>query len=104
MYLNVSEPREGKKEYIGQTFRDTSYYIPDSSAGQKLKTVGIRTIYGITEHACDHDEQYYIFPKVECDMYSVNVDFPDKDIIELYHKHGEMEQYHSRIKTDLSVE
>jgi len=34
-------------------------------------------------------------------MYSVNADFPDEDIIELYHKHGEMEQYHSEIKTDL---
>lgn len=100
---NVREPREGKKQYIGQTFRDTAYYFPDDSArsGQKLKTVGIRTIYDITERACDHDGQYYIFPKIECDMYSVNVDFPDEDIIELYHKHGEMEQYHSEIKTDL---
>ncbi len=103
---NIKEPREGKKEYIGQTFRDTSYYVPDSWArsGQKLKTIGIRTIYDITERACDHDGQYYIFPKVECDMYSVNVDFPDEDIIELYHKHGEMEQYHSEIKTDLCAE
>lgn len=103
---NVKEPREGKKQYIGQTFRDTAYYVPDGSArsGQKLKTVGIRTIYDITERACDHDGQYYIFPKIECDMYSVNVDFPDEDIIELYHKHGEMEQYHSEIKTDLCAE
>ena len=103
---NIREPREGKKEYIGQTFRDTAYYVPDSSArsGQKLKTVVIRTIYDITERACDRDGQYYIFPKIECDMYSVNVDFPDEDIIELYHKHGEMEQYHSEIKTDLCAE
>lgn len=103
---NIQEPRKGKKEYIGQTFRDVSYYIPDSTSksGQKQKTVGIRTIYDITERACDHDGQYYIFPKVECDMYSVNVDFRDEDIIELYHKHGEMEQYHSELKTDLGAE
>ena len=63
--------------------------------------MGIRTIYDITERACDHDGQYYIFAKIECDMYSVNVDFPDEGIIELYHKHGEMELYHSEIKTDL---
>ena len=37
-------------------------------------------------------------------MYSVNVDFADEEIIELYHKHGEMEQYHSEIKTDLNAE
>ena len=66
--------------------------------------MGIRTIYDIIERACDHDGQYYIFPKIECDMYSINVDFPDEDIIELYHKHGEMEQYHSEIKTDLCAE
>lgn len=103
---NVTKPREGKTEYIGQTFRDTSYYIPDpsSKSGRVLKTVGIRTVYDITERACDHDGQYYILPKVECDMYSVNVDFPDEDIIGLYHKHGEMEQYHSEIKTDLCAE
>lgn len=103
---NVKEPREGKKEYIGQTFRDVSYEVPDaeSKSGHSRKIVGIRTIYDITERACDHDGQYYISPKVECDMYSVNVDFPDEDIIELYHKHGEMEQYHSEIKTDLCAE
>lgn len=37
-------------------------------------------------------------------MYSVNIDFSDEDIIELYHKHGEMEQYHSEIKTYLCAE
>lgn len=95
-----------KKEYIGQTFRDVSYEVADAGAksGHSRKIVGIRTIYDITERACDHDGQYYITPKVECDMYSVNVDFPDEDIIELYHKHGEMEQYHSEIKTDLCAE
>lgn len=103
---DIRTPREGKKEYIGQTFRDISYYIPDSTSrsGRKQKTVGIRTIYDITERACDHDGQYYIIPKVECDMYSVNVDFRDEEIIELYHRHGEMEQYHSEIKTDLGAE
>ena len=103
---NVKSPREGKKEYIGQTFRDVTYNVPDADtkSGRSQKIVGIRTIYDITERACDHDGQYYICPKVECDMYSVNVDFPDEDIIELYHKHGEMEQYHSEIKTDLCAE
>ncbi len=68
--------------------------LPDagSKSGYSQKIVGIGTIYDITERACDYDGQYYIFLKAKCDMYSVNVDFPDEDIIELYHKHGEMEQ------------
>lgn len=102
---NVKEPREGKKEYIGETFRDISYFLGDQSARERsAKTVGIRTIYDIIERKSDHDGQLYVFPKVECDMYSVNVDFPDEEIIELYHKHGEMEQYHSEIKNDLFAE
>ena len=79
-----------------------------STLAQKDATLflgcGQRPRYDITERACDHDGQYYVLPKIECDMYSVSVDFPDTDIIELYHKHGEMEQYHSEIKTDLGAE
>ena len=103
---NIKEPREGKRVYIGETFRDVTYQVP---VGKPLsckqdKTEGIRTIYDIKERECDHDGQYYVTPKVECDMYSVSVDFPDEDIIELYHKHGEMEQFHSEIKTDMGAE
>ena len=101
---NVTEPREGKKEYIGETFRDVAYEADTPDSGKEKKTVKIRTVYDITERTCDHDGQMYLIPKVECDMYSVSVDFPDEDIIELYHKHGEMEQYHSEIKTDLCAE
>lgn len=103
---NITEPRKGKKEYLGETFRDVTYQVQEDgvTSDVKNKTVGIRTIYDITERACDHDGQYYITPKIECDMYSVSVDFPDQAIIELYHKHGEMEQYHSEIKTDLGAE
>lgn len=101
---DVTELREGKKEYIGETFRNVTYDAGGGAAGREEKTVGIRTIYDITERLCDHDGQMYLFPKVECDMYSVNVDFPDRDVIELYHKHGEMEQFHSEIKTDLCAE
>lgn len=102
--INVKEPRAGKKIYTGQTFREYKVQIQDSESVSTEKTVGVRTIYQITERLCDHDGQYYLEPKVECDMYSVNVDLPDEEIIELYHKHGEMEQYHSEIKTDMRAE
>ena len=29
---------------------------------------------------------------------------PDETVIDLYHAHGESEQYHSEIKTDMDVE
>ena len=64
---NVTEPREGKKEYIGETFRDVTYEVGNANSGKEEKTVKIRTIYDITERTCDHDGQMYLVPKVECD-------------------------------------
>jgi hypothetical protein len=33
-----------------------------------------------------------------------NLGFSDHDIISLYHAHGECEQYHSEVKTDMDLE
>lgn len=73
---------------FSETFRDVIYKVDNKD---EEKTVGIRTIYEITERLSDHDGQCYVEPKVECNMYSVNVDFNDEEIIELYHNHGEMD-------------
>ena len=51
-------------------------------------------------------------PDIELDLYGTNLNEPGKeipsdfswDIIELYHAHGESEQFHSEIKTDLDLE
>lgn len=42
---NIQHPRDGKTVYIGQTFRNVTYSLSDNEE----KTVGIRTIYEITE-------------------------------------------------------
>ena len=97
---NVTSPRVGKTEYIGQTFLDVSYTTEDGEA----KTTGIRTIYDITERTIDKKGQMLLFPDIELDMYWTNLDLPDEDIISLYHAHGESEQYHSELKTDMDLE
>ena len=97
---NVSTPRDGKTEYIGQTFRDVTY---TTEAGE-TKTVGIRTIYDITERTITKDGQILLIPDIELDTYWTSLDLPDEEIIELYHAHGESEQYHSEIKTDMDLE
>ena len=103
---NVKTPREGKQEFIGETFKEITYNktIDNAPDNREQKHLTIRTIYDITERECDHDGQYYIVPKVECDMYFTSLNFADEDIIELYHNHGEMEQFHSEIKTDMDAE
>ena len=97
---NIQKPRDGKTVYIGQTFRDVTYTLPDKTE----KTVGIRTIYEITERTIDKQGQYFIVPDIELGTYWTNLPLSDQDIIDLYHAHGESEQYHSEIKTDMDVE
>ena len=43
-------------------------------------------------------------PDIELGTYWTNLSLSDQEIIDLYHAHGESEQYHSEIKTDMDVE
>ena len=97
---NIQHPRDGKTVYIGQTFRNVTYSLSDNEE----KTVGIRTIYEITERTIDRYGQYFIVPDIELGAYWTNTSLPDETVIDLYHAHGESEQYHSEIKTDMDVE
>ena len=97
---NIQQPRDGKTTYIGQTFRDVTYTLPDGND----KTVGIRTIYEIAERTIDKYGQFFIVPDIELNTYWTNLPLSDQEIIDLYHAHGESEQYHSEIKTDMDVE
>lgn len=96
---NIQHPRDGKTVYIGQTFRNVTYSLSDNEE----KTVGIRTIYEITERTIDRYGQYFIVPDIELGAYWTNTSLPDETVIDLYHAHGESEQYHSEIKTDMDV-
>lgn len=97
---NVQNPRDGKTVYTGQTFRDVTYSLPDRTE----KTVGIRTIYEITERTIDKYGQFLLVPEIELNTLWTNLPLSDETIIDLYHAHGESEQYHSEIKTDMDVE
>ena len=97
---NIQNPRDGKTVYIGQTFLDVTYTLPNLTK----KTVGIRTIYEITERTIDKHGQMFLIPDIELGTYWTNLPLTDQEIIELYHAHGESEQYHSEIKTDMDIE
>ena len=105
---DVAIPREGKTVFTGQTVRDVTYRIPDPTPEKpekhRDKTVGIRAIYQITERTIDRHGQHLLPPSLETDIYYCSIDLPDSRVIELYHEHGTMEQYHSEIKTDMGCE
>lgn len=47
--------------------------------------------------------QYFIVPDIELGTYWTNTSLPDETVIDLYHAHGESEQYHSEIKTGMDI-
>lgn len=48
--------------------------------------------------------QLLLVPDIECNTIWRNLGWNDDDIIKGYHAHGECEQFHSEIKTDMDVE
>ena len=52
----------------------------------------------------DKHGQFFMVPDIELGTYWTNLSLSDQEIIDLYHAHGESEQYHSEIKTDMDVE
>ena len=43
-------------------------------------------------------------PDIELNMFWTNLGWSDDDVIASYHAHGECEQYHSELKTDMDAE
>ncbi len=48
--------------------------------------------------------QFNLVPDVEIETWWTNLGDPDEKIIRLYHAHGECEQFHSEVKTDMDLE
>ena len=94
---NITTLREGKTVYIGSDWKDVS-------SKQFKKDFTLRAGYEITERIMDKNGQFLLVPDIEVETWWTNLGDPDRDIIDLYHAHGECEQYHSEIKTDRDLE
>lgn len=97
---DIRTPREGKTVYVGSTWREISYLGMDG----KPKSETLRMVYEITERTIDKRGQILMLPDIEVNMWWTNLDWTDDAVIESYHAHGECEQYHSELKTDMDVE
>ena len=97
---DIRHPRDGKTVYVGSSWRDITYIDKDG----KPKTQCMRMVYEITERTIDKHGQILLLPDIEVNMWWTNLDWTDDEIIESYHAHGECEQYHSELKTDMDVE
>jgi hypothetical protein len=64
----------------------------------------MRIVYDIIERTTDKSGQILLETDVEVNTWWTNLGWTDDQIIESYHAHGECEQFHSEIKTDMDVE
>lgn len=94
---NITVPREGKTVYIGSDWKDVT-------SKQFKKDFTLRAGYEITERTIDKNGQFLLVQDIEVETWWTNLGDPDQDVINLYHAHGECEQYHSEIKTDMDLE
>lgn len=94
---NITTPRDGKTVYVGSDWKDVS-------SKQFHKEFTLRTGYEITERTVDKYGQILLIPDVEVETWWTNLEAADEEIIQLYHAHGECEQFHSEIKTDMDLE
>lgn len=97
---DIREPRDGKKVYIGSTFKDIAY----KTESGKEKIICNRIVYEMIERTSLANGQLLLIPEIELNMFWTNLGDSDDEIISLYHAHGECEQFHSEIKTDMGVE
>ena len=97
---DIRKPRDGKTVYIGSSWKDVTY---TDSEGES-KTITMRIVYEVIERTTDKNGQFLLVPDIECNTIWTNLGWSDDDIIKGYHAHGECEQFHSEIKTDMDLE
>jgi len=96
----ISEPRDGKTEYIGST------YGVNIEQEQLDGCKNERIVFKVTVRQYKKDGQMLLFPEIEVSTWRTSLDSKttDIEIIELYKQHAICEQYHSELKTDIGLE
>lgn len=97
---DITHPRDGKDVYIGSDWKEITYQAQDGTT----KHATIRMGYEIIERTIDKKGQFLLIPDIEANVWWTNTGFTDREVIEHYHAHGESEQFHSELKTDMDPE
>lgn len=86
-------PREGKTVWRGITER----YVPGIEKP-------LRIAFEVSERTVTAKGQVLAFPEIEVDSYWTSLECGAYENILLYHDHGESEQFHSELKSDMDLE
>jgi hypothetical protein len=94
-YGSGKKVREGKMRYTGKV-------KPDCPVNNRYPSVDV--VFEVIERTIDRIGQALILPEIEVNTFWSNVKESAGRVIELYHDHGTMEQFHSELKTDMGLE
>ena len=97
---DVRKPRDGKSVYVGSSWKEVEYATSDGV----VKRICMRIVYEVIERTIDKYGQILLASDIELNTWWTNLGWTDDEIIASYHAHGESEQYHSEIKTNMDVE
>jgi hypothetical protein len=89
--------RAGKNVYVGMV----SHLHP----GGREELGPIFTVFEVTERLTDAKTgEAFLLPEIEVNTFWANLPEEAATIIELYHRHGASEQFHSELKSDIGLE
>jgi len=88
-----TNPRIGKRVWRGETYRDVEGFEKP-----------LRIVFEVTERTIDKKGQVLLIPDIEVDAYWASLEASCNEVIRLYHEHGESEQFHSELKSDMDLE
>lgn len=93
-------PGTARPSIVGSDWKPVTYRTDDGEE----KTITIRAGYEIINRTIDKYGQFLFPNDIEANAWWTNLGMNDHDVIGLYHAHGECEQFHSEIKTDMDLE
>lgn len=88
-----NNPRDGKTVWRGEIYRNVDGFEKP-----------LRIVFEVTERSIDKKGQFLIVPDIEVDTYWTSLKVSPGEGIWLYHEHGESEQFHSELKSDMDLE
>jgi hypothetical protein len=94
-YGRGEQEREGKMRYTGKVKLDCAI---------NNRYPSLDVVFEVIERTIDRTGQPFILPEIEVNTFWSNVGEKAETVIQLYHDHGTMEQFHSELKTDMNLE
>ena len=80
-----------------------SLFISYKAADGEEKSITVRAGYGIVNRTIGKYGQFLLEDDIEANTWWTNLRLTDREVVGLYHAHGECEQFHSEIKTDVEL-